>query len=230
MSLVKSLFVVTVAIISLGLVPLNIQAQYSGTLYSPYKDPNESRSRCLNFQTGLKNSSRESCDLQYGVLGINNDFDWLQLAMGQEVRTVIKDLGQHDWNDQFDVPAIAALPKLQLGEKRSIKIDVSGADGANGAPGVNASRVDPGSGVIQAKEIQLDSRNPPPVMWEPAPPRPKQDGKPKVDPAFVKAVVGHMYVVHVVDEVSDYYALFRVDTLENRTCTVSWKLIPPPQK
>ena len=226
----KSLLIMTAAILFLGLVPSNLKAQYSATLYSPYKHPNESRTLCLNFQTGLRPSARESCGLQYGLLGINNDFDWLQTGMGQGVRTVIKDLGKYDWNDRVDVPAIAALPKLQPGEKRTVNIDVSGADGANGAHGANASRVDPGSGVIQAKEIQLDSRTPRPVLFEPAPPRPKQDGKPKVDPAFVKAVVGHMYVVHVVDEVSDYYALFRVDALENGACTVSWKLIPPPQK
>ena len=227
----KSLLIVTGAMFLIGLAPFNLKAQYSGTLFSPHKYPNESRIvACLNFQTGLSASSRQSCDLQYGLLGINSDFDWLQVGTGQEIRTVIKDLGKFDWNDQFDVPAIAALPKLKDGEKRIVSIDASGADGANGAHGAHGSRVDPVSGVIEAKEIQLDSRNPRPVIWQPAPPRAIQDGKPKLDSAFVKAVFGHMYVVHVVDEVSDYYALFRVDALENSTCTVSWKLIPPPQK
>jgi hypothetical protein len=59
--------------------------------------------------------------------------------------------------------------------------------------------------------------------------RPKRDGKPKIDPAFVKAIVGHVYVIHVVDDTRDLYALFRVEELQRGDyCTVSWKLIPEP--
>ncbi len=55
------------------------------------------------------------------------------------------------------------------------------------------------------------------------------DGKPKVDPIFMKAIVGHLYVIRVVDETRDFYALFRVDALERGdSCTISWKLIPEP--
>jgi len=59
--------------------------------------------------------------------------------------------------------------------------------------------------------------------------RPKHDGKPKIDPKFVKAVIGHMYVIHVVDDAQDFYALFRVDQLlHGDSCVVSWKLIDAP--
>ena len=45
----------------------------------------------------------------------------------------------------------------------------------------------------------------------------------------VKAIVGHMYLVHSKDTDSDHYALFRVEHLESReTVTISWKLIPAP--
>ena len=228
---VKSVLKSASAITFLCLGATNLMAQYTGTLYSPYKYPNQKRELCLNFQTGFDTAKFGPCDVRYGFLGINNDFDWLQVSMGQKDRTVIRDIGEHNWNDRFEVQAMAALPKLQPGEQRTVNISADGADGATGAHGASdAARSDPGSGVIHANEIQLDSRNQRPVIWAPAAPRPKQDGKPKVDRAFVKAVVGHMYVVHVVDEVSDYYAMFRVDALENGACTVSWKLIPPPQK
>lgn len=41
--------------------------------------------------------------------------------------------------------------------------------------------------------------------------------------AFAKAVVGHLYVVHVKKSGSDFYALFRVESIESGdNCTISW--------
>jgi len=49
-------------------------------------------------------------------------------------------------------------------------------------------------------------------------------------PIFARIIVGHLYLVHVKDEDSDFYALFRVEALTQReSCTISWKQIPPPQ-
>jgi len=46
----------------------------------------------------------------------------------------------------------------------------------------------------------------------------------------VKAIVGHMYLVHSKDSDSDHYSLFRVEALTpNQSVTISWKLIPEPQ-
>jgi len=46
----------------------------------------------------------------------------------------------------------------------------------------------------------------------------------------VKAIVGHMYVVHTKDRDSDHYALFRVEALEPDTSvTISWKLMRSPE-
>lgn len=46
----------------------------------------------------------------------------------------------------------------------------------------------------------------------------------------VKAVVGHLYVVHTKDRDSDHYALFRVEALEPGTSvTISWKLVRSPE-
>jgi len=224
----RNLLLVSAVAILFGLTP-QVCAQYAGTLYSPQKYRNEKRDFCLNFQTGLSSSMREPCDLRYGLLGINDDFDWLQVSAARESRSVIRDLGSRSWTEEFKVPVVAALPKLQPGEQRHVSIDVSGADGADGAPG------EPGAPGFVA--VGVESRNTRPArepgrtVWRTAPSaQPKRDGKPKIDPMFVKAVVGHMYVAHLVDEVSDYYALFRVDALEQGSCTISWKLIPAPKQ
>jgi len=45
----------------------------------------------------------------------------------------------------------------------------------------------------------------------------------------VKAIVGHMYLVHTKDRDNDHYALFRVESLDpNCSVTISWKLILTP--
>ncbi|MEW6207348.1 MAG: hypothetical protein AB1631_03210 [Acidobacteriota bacterium] len=53
--------------------------------------------------------------------------------------------------------------------------------------------------------------------------------KPTREPS-VKAIVGHIYLVHSKDTKDDHYALFRVESLEHEVrVTISWKLIPPPR-
>jgi len=46
----------------------------------------------------------------------------------------------------------------------------------------------------------------------------------------VKAIVGHLYVVHTKDRDDDHYALFRVESLEpGKSVTISWKLVASPE-
>lgn len=225
MSRLRLLFIASVIVLS-GLS--NSFAQNSGTLFSPYKH-SEKPNVCLNFKTGLSDSTSEPCDVQYGLLGINNDFDWFQSSAERQNRSVIKDLGSHVWTDVFAVPVIEPLRKLKPGEQREFSIDTSGADGADGKPGVAG---DPGtdggsvptvtSGNKSAGDTGRTTPEVPPLL------RPKNDGKPKIDPLFIKAILGHMYVIHVVDEKSDFYGLFRVDALNEGACNLSWKLIPAP--
>ena len=47
---------------------------------------------------------------------------------------------------------------------------------------------------------------------------------------FAKAQVGHMYLVRIKDEDSDFYALFRVESKGEYDCAITWKLIPSPEK
>ncbi len=48
---------------------------------------------------------------------------------------------------------------------------------------------------------------------------------------FVKAVIGHMYVMHVKDSASDFYLMFRVESIERGdNYTISWQLVPSPEQ
>jgi hypothetical protein len=185
----------------------------STTLYSPNKYKTEQKVSCLNLQSGPSQRRYAHCDLRYGNLWAGDELDWFQSATGEGDRTVIKDLGSYEWTAQFEIPAVEPFPKLKPGEQRSITLDTSGADGEEGKPGENGMN---GDGTVTTSK--------------PAPPPgPKRDGKPKIDPVFVKAVAGHMYVIHVVDETRDFYALFRVESVERGdNCTISWKPIPAP--
>jgi hypothetical protein len=45
----------------------------------------------------------------------------------------------------------------------------------------------------------------------------------------VKAIVGHMYVVHTKDTETDLYALFRVEALDpGKSVTISWRSVQAP--
>lgn len=202
----------------------------SATVYSPLKHPHEMRDFCLDFKTGVSAKRGDPCDLRYGNLYAGEERDWLQSSLHISSRNVIKDLGPRQWDDDFDVPVVTPLPTLAPGQQRRITVDASGADGADGAPGADGEPGKPGEdGDGSVRRIP----DPPPLPPTPRPTKskPKRDGKPKVDPVFVKAVVGHLYVVRVVDDNNDFYALFRVDQLKSGDhCVVSWRIIQPPSE
>ena len=218
----RRIVVAPLAIVIIAITSSTVAAQKAGTLYSPNIYGNEPRDFCLNFKSGLSRSLAEPCDLRYGLLGINNDFDWFQISMSRDSRGVIKDLGSYTWTDKFEVPVLTPLPKLGPSQQRSVSIDVSGADGAPGAPGTSFS---PGTPVPVRGSVERNVTTPSIVANQPG-----NDGKPKIDPAFVKAIAGHIYAIRVVDEKSDYYALVRVDSVGGGTCAISWKLVPSPKE
>jgi hypothetical protein len=217
------------------------RAQDSGlravTLYSQNKHGFNVEKALFNFETASFVPYGRRFDLVYGSLYAGEDHDWFQVSTDRSTRSAFRDLGALGWNDYFEAPVVEPFPKLKEGEERVITVNTDGADGADGehgAPGGN----DMGS--ITLHPQQSMTQTPPPVEqpWlssraAPAPPQPalreKRDGVPKIDPVYVKAVAGHMYVIHVVDGDADYYVLFRVEELvRGDRCTVTWKKIPPP--
>ena len=225
----KASLLMLVLLLSLSLTPDSFVAEASlaapqtptVTLYAKNKYKADPRAHCFNLEAGSLVPEGRRCDLYYGTLYAGEDFDWFQSGATAANRSVIKDLGERSWADAYTVPVVEPLPELKPGEHRRITVDTSGADGADGARGKRVENGVGGDGVVRPSTE-------PDIVEAPA--RPKRDGKPKIDPIFVKAIVGHMYVIHVVDRSSDFYALFRVEALERGDkCTISWRLVPSPE-
>lgn len=190
----------------------------TATLYSHIKYKGE-RHFCLVLQSG-------SCDVRYGGLYLGDNLDWFESSAEQRDRSVIKDLGLLNWDQAVNVPIVEPLRKLEPDEQRTITIDSSGADGPDGAPGARGQDGADADGVVRSRPANDANRA---GVVRDTPARPKHDGKPRVDPLYVKVVVGHMYVIHVVDDTRDFYALFRVEALERGDyCTISWRVVPAP--
>ncbi len=205
--------------------------QHTVTLYSSLQYHDQSRAS-VDLQAAAYAPRYRFGDVGYGSLRVGAEFDWLEVSTAQDRRTVIKDLGKYDWSDKFTVPWVEPLAKLKPGEQRQVFVEASGKDGKDGLPGIKG---------LDGKD-GLDGRNAPPsfvgpssttpdLPWEPVAPRkPKRDAQVKTSTNLLKAVLGHIYVIHVVDDKRDFYALFRIESLQRGdNCTISWKLIPPPQ-
>ena len=155
------------------------------TLYAPLANNHDFSRSFFDFEYG-KRGTQKKWDLLYGNMQIGEDFDWLSASTAKDNRSLIRDLGELNWYDNYEVPVIEPLPKLKEGQNRSITVDSSGDNGK---------------------------------AWA------KSNG------IFVKAVVGHLYAMHVKDSDSDFYVLFRVENIERgKTCTISWQLAPTPEK
>ena len=51
------------------------------------------------------------------------------------------------------------------------------------------------------------------------------------DGNFVRAIVGHVYLAHIKDDNSDFYAMFRVEEMvPGDNVTISWRLVPSPEQ
>ena len=110
-----------------------VSAQETATLYSPLKYNHDQSRAFFDFQKGEVAKRGAPWDLAYGLLRADEDFDWFQSSGAFGNRSVIKDLGRLEWTSRLDVPLIEPLPKLKPGERRTVTVDVSGADGATAA-------------------------------------------------------------------------------------------------
>ena len=151
------------------------------TLYSPIANKHDFSRSFFDFERGERGTQNKH-DLFYGGMRIGEDYDWFSASQATDNRSLIRDLGELNWNDTYEVPVIEPLPKLEEGKTRSFTVDSSGNTGKAWAKG---------NGI------------------------------------FVKAVVGHLYAMHVKDSDSDFYVLFRVESIERgESCTISWQLVP----
>ncbi len=178
--LLMVVFICTVAIAG-----QNKTSPQTVSLYSPLSLKYDDTRAWFDFERGER-TKKPKWDLEYGCLRIGEDYDWFSASQATDNRSLIRDLGELNWNDAYEVPVIEPLPKLEEGKTRSITVDSSGDTGK---------------------------------AWA------KSNG------IFVKAIVGHLYAMHVKDTDSDFYVLFRVESIERgENCTISWKLTDAPEK
>jgi len=81
---------------------------------------------CFSFKSaGNKLPNSKDWDLGYGFLQISYE-DWFMVGMiSPRKRSVIKDLGEHNWSDVIKIPVLEPLPELKEGEQRRITVDSS---------------------------------------------------------------------------------------------------------
>ncbi len=174
-----------VFICSVAIAGQNKTSLQTVSLYSPLSSKYDDTRAWFDFERGER-TSKPTADLEYGCLRIGEDYDWFGVSQAKENRSLIRDLGELNWSDDYEVPVIEPLPKLEDGKTPRIIIDSSGDTGK---------------------------------AWA------KSNGM------FVKAIVGHLYAMHVKDTDSDFYVLFRVESIERgENCTISWKLADAPEK
>lgn len=116
-------------IILLGAVCL-LASTPTVTLYPPMdsvtKKYDEGKS-CFSFKRGLLKEITKSdfeWDLGYGFLSVGEE-EWFTLHFGRENRSVIKDMGEFDWDKPITIPALEPRPVIEKGSEKPITIDAS---------------------------------------------------------------------------------------------------------
>ena len=205
-------------------------------LYSPWEfvegkpRNNESlRGRsCLDLIT-LEQRCGSFEGLSYGNrFGVN--WDIFHVHNIGESQTRIADLGKLDWTDDFEVPAIQPWSRLRRGESRNISVNVSGADGQDGAPGMN------GDGTYTPSErrgVKREGFADKPIDKQVSAARKTESGSayPEKYMPFIEVKKGHIYGVRVVNAASDFYLLIRVDDLlRGVRANISYKKLDGPTR
>ena len=102
----------------------------SVTLYSraKYKDKYAGYGKStFSFKYGLRSDDVDQAkthndyELQFGGMSIDGDSDWFGVTMVTDDRSRIKDLGELNWADLVDVPALPAAAEPQKGISLSFK-------------------------------------------------------------------------------------------------------------
>ena len=191
------------------------------TLYAPLY-PGDLGRVSVDLQRAAYASRLRFGDVGYGLLHTGQEWDWLHVSNAGDSRTVILDLGLHAWTDSFTVPWVEPLAKLKPGEVRQVFVSTSGKDGKGSSGGYE------GLSALPSTDGPGDGST---YVPNPRPRQPKNDTGVRTSQDMLRAILGHMYVIHVVDDTRDFYALVRVESLQRGyQCSISWKLITSPNR
>jgi hypothetical protein len=178
----------------------------------------------LDLAAGVPGAAPRWPFLSYGSVYVGKDLNWFMVHGRVDDRSVIQDLGKHDWTDSFKVPIVPPLPELKPGEQRHLIIDGRPYD-PNSLQARSSMQ-----GVTSARSHDVSSDDFPQL-----PPAHPVERKASVVSAqdleysarvLAKVVVNHLYVVHVVNAQLDFYVLVHVDALvKGDNCTLSWQRV-----
>ena len=136
---------------------------------------------------------------------------------GRDSRTRMIELGKYVWKDKFSIPEIEPWSELKPGEQRHIMINVSGRDGADGAPGRNADgSYATASGQRPTKKAEQSVAYADSPLSRQVTSTITMSGKSVRGDAygpFNEVKLGYMYLVHVVNRRNDHYVLIRIEEL-----------------
>jgi hypothetical protein len=137
----------------------------------------------------------------YGVR--SDDQEWLQIARNR-AHLMYGSISMNRDTDWFSVSMGGSEPSRikDLGEMQWV--DVVSAPFLPANPRSNGGVRAPGRG--ESFELSSDER-------------------------VTKVVAGHMYVVHIKNNDEDFYAMFRVESLDpSDRCTISWRVMASPKR
>jgi hypothetical protein len=157
---------------------------------------------------------------------IGDHWDIFSISGTSGSRTRMIDLGEHTWKDNFTIPEVEPWPELRPGERRTIIVNTSGANGQPGSPGTggaagrNADGTYPASistsKTVSAKQEteKIDYAHAP-LSRQVTSSISVNGTAPKPDSytPYSEVKSGHMYLIHVVNSGDDHYVLLRADEI-----------------
>jgi len=215
--LVLAVFICSTSALSAGAQEMGSDILAHVTLFSPWvfidgvKKPGWDKSRAAQSCLDVRTLKYGKCPIT-DAIGYGNRFgdniDIFSLEIGRNSQTRIIDLGQHEWNEDFEVPYVRPYPMLREGESRKIIVNTSG----NRAPDGNTF----GKSTV-ANQVKTARKN--------------NEGEFADNYApYLPAKLGHIYIVRVLDSSNDYYFLLHVDRIDSGSSVdLSFKKIPSPK-
>jgi len=156
---------------------------------------------------------------------VSDHWDIFSISGRAGSRTRMIDLGEYTWKDNFTIPEVEPWPELRPGERRTIIVNTSGANGqpgspgTDGAPGRNADGYPTALPTSKAVSPKQQTEN---VDYAHAPLNRQVTssisvqgmvGKPDSYTPYSEVKPGHMYLIHVVNSSYDRYVLLRADNI-----------------
>lgn len=197
----------------------------NGKVYMTQATHDSSRFDLVNLNKGCRTMLCIVYGDRYG-----NNWDIFHIGGGPTSQTRMVQIGEYRWTDSFTVPNVEPWRELAPGETRTVSVNTSGANGANGS---NAGRgLDQDTGELASASFKNEDYANARLQRQVGSTVKSTEGKVRKDSytPVVEAKLGYMYVVRVKDPKNDYYVVIRVDELtRGERVVLSYKKMEIPK-